>query len=95
MVFTALIALFAVDSLVTYLGIAHGSMGEYNPVVNHLIEAQGLGAAMVAIFAYKTALLAFTAQWRHQRWVKPAWRGLFALYGGCLAWSWVVYLHAS
>jgi hypothetical protein len=92
-IYPALLFLFAIDSIVTYVGIHSGNMGEYNPVVRHMIEGYGLGAAMILIFFYKSILLLSTAKWRKHRAIVTAWRGLFAFYGGALVWSWVVYLN--
>lgn len=56
----ALVAVFIVDSITTYLGISYGLMKEANPLVAHLIPVMSLGKAMIAIVIWKLIWLRFT-----------------------------------
>jgi hypothetical protein len=87
-IFSALIGLFALDSITTYVGVGSGQLREINPIVNALIDAFGLGNAMVSIFVYKTFFLWITRFWQPREWVTLAWRGLFVVYAGILGIAW-------
>lgn len=87
MIFQALIAVFAFDSVSTYCGVSTGWLQEFNPLVARLIEIIGLAPAMVAIFLFKGGLAFYLTRHR-QRWAVLSTYGLFVFYVTMLTVTW-------
>lgn len=87
MIFQTLVAIFAFDSVSTYIGIHTGWLQEFNPLVRYLIETIGLAPAMIVIFACKVELAVYLTS-HSQRWAIMATRGLLIFYVAMLSIAW-------